>query len=291
MKKAPYYFLALVFIASSCQSKKEGDSNEVAEFDKKTEEISTEIKSSVPTLSAPDEFAAKLQATGADYVSSIINSPDKVGEYLENADEKKAVNLGIYMANLAYTSAYNENADSKKLIDAIIELSSSLGIERGVMSGISERYADNKGAAQIENYVNEMSAKAHESLRANGRHRLGAIAYAGFYTEGLHMALEIITNYPDDFPDDLRQQLMVPLYHIILSQSKNIDAIKGYLEANIDGVENTPYYNDLSNMQTIYADIDYEQILNSQDLNYIETDEVIISLAKTIREMRARLVE
>lgn len=280
-----------MIIASSCQTKKENDSEDTKEFDRKTEAISIEIKSKVPTLPAPDEFAAKLQNTGADYISTIINSPDKATQYLDAADEKKAVNLGIYLANLAYTAAYNEQDDSKKLIDAIVELSSSLGVERSVMSAISERYANTEEASEVESYVNEMSAKAHEALRTNGRHRLAAIAYAGFYIEGLNMALEIIRNYPDDLGDDLRRQLMVPLYHSILSQNINIEAIKGYLAENIEGVENTPYYNDLNKMEKIYSEIDYKKILDSQDLNYIETDSTIISLAKTISEMRARLIE
>lgn len=290
MKNVVYLFLSVLFFASSCQTK-DGSTEEEKKYDAKTEKIEAEIKSSVPVLPSPDEFAAKLQATGADYMSSVINSPEKTSVYLEGADEKKAVNLGIYLANLSYTIAYNEDEDSKKLVDAIIELSSSLGIERSIMSGIAQRYAATEGTQDVENYVNEMSAKAHENLRTNGRHRLAAIAYAGFYIEGLNMALEIIVNYPSDMPDDLRQQLMVPLYHAILTQNKNIKSIKGYLEANIEGVENTPYFNDLSKMEKIYGEIDYKKILESQDLNYIETDPTIISLAKTISEMRARLVE
>lgn len=290
MKNKIYFFLAILFLSSSCQTKND-NSDEVNEFDKKTEKIQAEMKSSVPALPSPDEFAAKLHSTGADYISSVINSPDNATSYLQGADEKKAVTLGIYLANLAYTSAYNEDADSKKLINAIIELSSSIGIERSVMGSIAERYANKEESSEVENYVNEMSSKAHETLRTNGRHRLAAIAYAGFYIEGLNMALEIIRNYPDDLPTDLRQQLMVPLYHAILSQNKNIGAIKNYLGANIEGVENTPYFNDLTKMEKIFSEIDYKKILETQDLNYIETDPTIISLAKKISEMRARLVK
>ncbi len=284
------YLLSILFFVSSCQTKTE-NSDEAKDSDEKTKEIETEIKSVVPVLPSPDKFAGQLKATGADYMNSAINSPEKVEVYMAAGDEKKAAVLGIYLANLAYTTAYQENEESKKIVDAIIELSSSLGIERGVMSMIAERYAANEDASEIESYVNEMSAKAHESLRAKGKHRLAAIAYAGFYIEGLNTALEIIRNYPEDLPTDLRQQLMVPLYHNILSQKKNIGAIKGYLEANIKGVENTPYFNDLTNMEKIYSEIDYKKILDSQDLNFIETDPTIISLAKTIREMRTRLVE
>lgn len=291
MKKIFYFLLAVIFTATSCQTNSDESSEEKQEFDKKSEEIVAEIKTTVPTLPSPDEFAAKLQATGADYISGIINSPEKTGSYLAAADEKKAATLGVYLADLAYTTAYNENGDSKKLVDAIIELSSNLGVERSVMHTISERYANDEQAKEVESYVNEMSAKAHEALRTSGRHRLAAITYAGFYIEGLNIALEIIRKYPTDLPDDLRQQLMVPLYHSILSQNKNIEAVKSYLEANIDGVENTPYYNNLNKMEKIYSEIDYKTILESQDLNYIESDPTIISLAKTIIEMRAGLVE
>ena len=291
MKKIIYFLLAGMFMASSCTTKSDENSEAEKEFDKKSEVIETEIKSAVPMLPNADEFAARLQATGADYMAIVINNPEKADTYLVASDEKKAVNLGIYLANLAYTTAYNEEEDSKKLVDAIIELSSNLGVERSVMHSISERYANDDEATKVEGYVNEMSAKAHETLRTSGRHRLAAIAYAGFYIEGLNMALEIIINYPNDMPNDLRQQLMVPLYHAILSQNKNVSAIKTYLASNIEGVENTPYYNDLTKMEKIYSEIDYDKIIKSQDLSLIESDPTITSLAQTISEMRARLVE
>ena len=292
MRNVYYLLLALIIFGSSCQTKDSSNADEVADFDDQTEKIDNEREASVPTLPAPDVFAARLQSTGADYVDSNINDAAKVSQYLNGPEEKVAVNLGVYLANLAYSSAYRESETSTQLLNSIVELSSSLGIERGIMSGIAERYNNNSEVPDsVKNYLRQMSDKAHDNLRASGRDRLAAIAYAGFYIEGLNMALNIVSSYPEDFPTELRQQLLVPIYHYILSQKDNIGMIKTYLEANIEGVQETPYFNDLNKMEKIYSEIDYEKILNSQDLNYIETDEKINELAQTIREMRARIVE
>ena len=56
-------------------------------------------------------------------------------------------------------------------------------------------------------------------------------------------------------------------------------------------MQETPYYNDLTMLEEIYSEIDYDKILNSQDLTIIETDDNTIKLAIKIREMRVRVVE
>lgn len=291
MKKVYYILMALIVFGSSCKTST-NESDEVKDYDEKTEKIGAELKSSVPTLPSPSQIAANLQATGADFLATNINNTDNAAAYMEGSEEKIAVNMGIYFANLAYTTAYSEKEASEKLLYAVVEMAAKLGTERSVIAGLADKYKSHVEVSDsTKSYLNEMNTNAQENLRASGRHRLAAISYAGFYIEILHMQLGIINSYPKDFPEDLRQQLLVPIYHSILSQKEDIGKIKTYLGSNIEGVENTAYYNDLGKLEELYSQIDYAKILESQDLNHIETDPTIVSLAKTIRDMRARLVE
>jgi len=283
MKNVFYFLFALIIFTSSCQTKSDSDKN--TEVGEQTQET----KAPAPVLPAPDEFAANLQATGADYVDILVANPGNTQQYLDTSEEKVAVNLGVYLADLAYTTAYGETETSKEILSAIVKLSDHLGVK---MEKVVEGYTSNiEEPDSLKKYLRKINATAYNSLITSGKDRLAATAYAGFYIERLNIALGVISSYPEDFPNELRQQLLVPVYHSVLSQQKNIGKIKEYLKSNIEGVQETPYYNDLTMLEEIYSEIDYDKILNSQDLTIIETDDNTIKLAIKIREMRVRVVE
>jgi len=292
MRHTFYSLLLLAFIGTACQSKKDTKSDEISELDQQTAEIVEEVKARVPQFPTPDEFAARLQATGADYFDNIINDPEKANKYVNDAEEKVAVNLGIYFADLAYSSAYGQRETSMKLVEAIVSLSNRLGIEKGVMMTVAERYDKYVEVPDsVKLYIQEMSEKATDNLVTMGRHRITAIAYAGLYIEALHMGIGIIRNYPTDVPASMRQQLLVPVYHFILRQKQDITDVRDYLDDYIEGVQETPYYNDLIKLEELYAEVDYDKIMDSQDLNLIENDPNLVELAKTVDVMRSRLID
>ena len=283
MKNVFYFLFAIIIFGSSCQTKSDSDQN--TEVDEQTKET----KAPAPKFPAPGDFAAKLLGTGADYVDILPNNPGNTQQYLDAPVEKTAVNLGVYLADLAYTTAYGETESSKEILSAIVQLSSRVGIEmKTVVAGYTSNLEDSDSLIM---YLQKIDSTAYNGLIDSGQDRLAAIAYAGFYIERLNIALGVISSYPEDFPDDLRQKLLVPVYHAVLSQKKNVGKIKKYLAANIEGVQETPYYNDLTNMEKFYSEIDYDKILNSQDLSMIETDDNTIKLAIKIREMRIRIIE
>ena len=283
MKNIFYILFAFIIFASSCQTKSDADNN--AEVEEQTQET----KAPAPEFPEPGEFAAKLQATGADYLDVLPNNPGNTQQYLDASVEKAAVNLGVYLADLAYTTSYGETEASKEILSAIVELSSHVGVEMDkVVAGYTSNLEDSDS---LKVYMRKINLTAYKGLIDSGQDRLAAIAYAGFYIERLNIALGVISSYPEDFPNDLRQQLLVPVYYAVLSQKANVGEIKAYLAANIEGAEATPYYNDLTNMEELYSKIDYDKILNSQDLTLIETDDNIIKLAIKIREMRIRVIE
>jgi len=292
MRNVFYFLLALVMLGASCQSKKDSKSDEASEFDQQAKEITQKMQSTVPTFPPPDEFAAKLNATGADYFDNIINDPAKADQYVGAEEIKAAANLGVYFADLAYTSSYQQRDESMKVLDAIIKLSNRLGIERGIMLVVAERYNDYVEVPDsVKAYIREMSEKVNDNLKIMGRERLVAIAYAGLYVEALNMGVGIVTNYPDDLPKEMRQQLLIPVYQFVLGQKDDISKVRDYLDNYIEGVQETPYYDNLMKLEKLYGEIDYDKILETQDLSLIESDPKIKELADTIREMRANVVK
>jgi len=67
-----------------------------------------------------------LKQSGVKYNKAILNSPDNTSKY--NSTYKKALNLGIYGADLGYTNIYGENAEGIRYLSSIKSLANDLSI-------------------------------------------------------------------------------------------------------------------------------------------------------------------
>src|SRR5690606_18850148 len=70
------------------------------------EEVVNSILEQIPS---PLEISVLLKESGVDYNSRVINSPSNISRY--HSTYQKALNLGIYGADLGYTNIYGQNAE------------------------------------------------------------------------------------------------------------------------------------------------------------------------------------
>lgn len=87
------------------------------------EEAVTSILEQIPS---PLEISMLLKQSGARYNQSILNPPGNISKY--NSSYKKALNLGIYGADLGYTNIYEENVEGIRYLSAIKTLANDLSI-------------------------------------------------------------------------------------------------------------------------------------------------------------------
>src|SRR5688572_23810431 len=132
--------LCLVFLSTlvlSCQKSKEG-----SEESKVSTSFEAERTAFFSNLATPGEVAAGLQATAAEFNANLMNDP-KLSAGYATSDVKAAANLGIYLADLNYSVAYKQSANTKDLFTASQELSQAIGIQQSVLTFLAKRYNDN----------------------------------------------------------------------------------------------------------------------------------------------------
>ena len=116
MKKLSYAFvLALTTsIFFSCgggnQGTEESDGETLAALESFVEE---EFDYPIPTSY---EVVNMLQKANANFVFNITNNPDNVANY--ETQWQKAMNLGVYGADLSYASTYNKSEETAQFLDA-----------------------------------------------------------------------------------------------------------------------------------------------------------------------------
>jgi hypothetical protein len=222
--------LLLGSLTLSCQKSKENSEDQAAAPDSTT--FTNERNTFFSNLLAPTEAAAELQATGAEFNASLMHDPKKSSQYASD-QVKAAANMGIYLADLNYSVAYKQTANTKAHFTAAHELSKAIGLEQGTLDFLAQRYNDNIAHNDsVKSVMRDLLTKSTQGLQGTDREKFAGIAMAGYQIENLHLALGVIDAYPDDLlPSDARTVILVPIYKMVLGQKENIQTIYDFLKS------------------------------------------------------------
>jgi hypothetical protein len=187
------FLIPLAFGVCSCSSSSdEVNSQEAVEL--VTEELVEEATNDnvfyqMPT---PNELFAVLKNNDAPFNKEILNDVSNSGNYLTKLS--KALNFGIFTADLAYATSKGSFEDAASLFEAIKSLSKDLEIENAIDQIIFERLKENLENANADSLFylsNETYYSAFSYLEENDRQDvLGMIAVGG-WIEGLHIILNL----------------------------------------------------------------------------------------------------
>ncbi|MFZ2905613.1 MAG: hypothetical protein WAZ98_05370 [Cyclobacteriaceae bacterium] len=284
--------LFLTVLMLSCQKNKEN-----TEETQVTESFDQQRDAFFANLMTPGNLAAGLQATAAEFNANLMNDPKSSAGYA-TSDVKAASNLGVYLADLNYSIAYKQSANTKELFTAAQELSKAIGIEQTVLGFLSKRYSDNlaqNDSAKV--VVDELFKKSTADLKGTDREKLVGVAMAAYLIENLHLAVGILESYPKDMlPEDARMQILIPVFRIVLEQQQNIETTYGFLQSISDPTNpeknpNYAYYATAFNeLIDVYKKLDVdEKIANNQGLDLMK-DSVVTELSAKINAIRNKIV-
>src|SRR5687767_8922170 len=127
LKKSHLVFLSATFFLISCGEEKK---EEVLDEEVTTDTLSIDTKASLGgirvSIPSPLEVTAEIANAGFNYDKGILNPSSKASGYSTNA--QKALNLGVYGADLGYITVYNQSQDLLEYLKQISKLASDLGI-------------------------------------------------------------------------------------------------------------------------------------------------------------------
>jgi hypothetical protein len=289
MKKLVYslFAVALVF---ACQKKS-------VEETQATQSFEAEKNAFAAYLKTASEAAARLQATGAEFNAALMHDPSKATSYA-NHPVKAAANLGIYLADLNYSVAYQQGANTQQLFDAAYSLSKAIGVDQQVLDFLMQRFSANiQQNDSVKAVLVDLFARSTGNLEDAERERLVGIAMSAYQIENLHLALGLIETYPKDMlPEDARTQILVPVYRMVLDQKGNVQTIANFLKANADPLDadknpNYPYYaNALQELIQVYDRLNIEdKLANNQGLELMN-DAVAAELSQKVKAIRDKVV-
>lgn len=180
------------------------------------------IKKIIYSIPSPTEMASLLMKSGVEFNLDLLNSTDRVDNYATS--DQRAINLGIYGADLRYTSMYGQDQPSIYYAAAVKKLAKELGVEGAIDDDLYQRLEDNRHNRDsmltiVSNSYNDLDAY----LKENDRQEVSALVIAGGWLEGMYLACAHHTSGNDLLRDRIAEQKYVLGDLINLMDSYNKD--------------------------------------------------------------------
>jgi hypothetical protein len=194
MKLVIRHFLILLvalFIVTACKQGTKPASSQSSENQKLNKaEIKEGLKEVAFPLPEPFQVYNMLNDIGATYLGSVMNPVQNVDNYLK--DKSKALNIGVYAADLGYATTYNNQADFKAYSTVLKSLVDDLGvsIDYSVLQNEEnkEKFA-NKDT--LVGFITNVFYDTYSFLYAESTPSLAGLMATGAWVEGLYITTHI----------------------------------------------------------------------------------------------------
>ena len=196
--KTLYTYLLITFFALSIASCSNSNESEVSDTDEvvnqavedsTTDDVDNHMFYQVPT---PNELFAVLKNAEVSYNRENLNDISNVNKYETKAS--KALNFGVYTADLAYVTSLGQMDDASKFFETIRTMSKDLEIENAVDEVVLKRLQsnlENSNADSLFYLSNETYYNAYSYLEENDRRDVLALIVVGGWIEGLNIILNL----------------------------------------------------------------------------------------------------
>jgi hypothetical protein len=142
------------------------------------------------SIPSPIETSSLLQKAGATYDADFLNPIENVSKY--NSTSGKALNLGVYGADLSFTSIFDQTQESMLYLKCTNKLASGLGISGAFgESTISRIEANQENRDSLLQIISDAFWASDSYLKENDRPNTSALIVAGGWVEGLYIATRV----------------------------------------------------------------------------------------------------
>ena len=243
----------------SCGSASKEENTNTEDFQSE-DTLKDQISDIMDNLPSPSEIPYLLQATGAEFNQSLVNDSKKVDQYTLKND-KAALNLGVYAADIGYLSSYEKTQESITYMATVKTLADKLGVIGSYDMSEMDRFESNiANKDSLTSILDNSVKKTKDYLKDDSRDKLAALVLTGSFIEGLYISTGLIKSYPKNLlPDDSRNLVLTPLIRVILEQEKSVDELVKML-ATVEQVDPiTTLSADLTSLQASYRALDIEE--------------------------------
>ncbi|MBN1143119.1 MAG: hypothetical protein JXA72_01805 [Bacteroidales bacterium] len=185
------FMLTALFFLFSCKGGNKPSEQDQAAADSLSKELlASDIKEVLYPLPTPFDITKMLNEIGATYTPKILNGTNQVEKYI--TEQSKALNLGIYGADLAYAATYQQQQDIQTYLNAIKSLADQLGVTYDYSILLSDEYKtkfENKDT--LTEIITNTIYDTYQFLDQKSNPDLAVNMVAGVWVELMYIATNI----------------------------------------------------------------------------------------------------
>lgn len=278
-------------LLTSCGGKKDDvNKDEIVETVDTVKSSVLNVGGELFSVPSPIQTALLIQKSGISYDKSTLHASNKVNTF--TTDFSKALNLGIYGADLGYVSLYNQTQDALGYLASVKQLADKLGISAAFDASTMERIKNNvtnKDSMMVLVGIAYRGSDAY--LKNNQRTGISSLILTGGWIESMHFSVTAYTTKPTE-----------GVRFRIAEQKQALGSLIKIL-SNSQGPEVVALTNQLTELSKIYDGIEFKYNFvepvtdTTKKLTYINsTTEVIVSdaqitqITEKIKEIRNKII-
>ncbi len=209
-----------------------------------------------------------IYQSGAAYIASLSNGPEKAGEYITQRD--KVLNLGVYATDLCYATTYMMKQKTMDYLEASKTLIEDLGISTTFNITYAERIEENiNDRDSLIQVVTESFDDTYNYLVDNQQDVLARLVVCGSWIEGIYITTNVAAKAVDN----------TAFLEALAKQKTSLNELVRLLEQVKDVDEVSDLYEGLHEIQEFY-----------EGVGDIMTDEQHKILSEKIAVLRASIV-
>ena len=236
--------LSILLSIAACKnqkSSKSGKGNEVVL--EKTEGKDAIIRdiSDYP-LPTAFEVTTLLIDAGASYILDLCNNADNVDKYINL--RSKALNLGVYGADLSYAATYKQTQETMQYLNASAKLIDDLQISSFDENLVKKVEGNIDNLDSLITLISDSFYSTYEYLMSNEQDELSILVMAGSWIEALYITTQISIISADN----------EKIVEIINEQSTSLDKLLEVMAPVSESDMSADIFNELIVLQGIYRD-------------------------------------
>jgi hypothetical protein len=274
MKKAIAVVMLPVLILSlsglnSCRNKtdkkKEMTKLEISQVDT----INNEIEKNVYPLPTSAEVIKMLSELEVGYIIGISNPVDNAKKYLTST--QKAINIGVFGADLSYATLYNIQQEVIHYLDAIRSLAGELNMSQIYDETLYDRIKQNiDNKSELVKILKEAFNKTYAFLSDNDQQPLALLVVGGAWVEGMYLTTHV---------SEAAYQI-AGISKVLLDQKQSFDLFEQIAEPYMEDAQIKDFVDKLDPIRKVYAGLGTS--LTNQD---------ITDITKAIGTIRSQIVQ
>ena len=185
------------FEKSKTGDSEQKDSNlEMIDISDWKSEINEDLLFLIPT---PGEIIERFYEADIQYKPDMVNSVDHLDDYLDSRSQ--ALNLGVYIADLAYSAKFGRLGECIDYLEAIKSLGTQVGVSSRIFESLLTRAKENINIVDSLVYIsNEAFLQMFNFFEISKKENTLAIVSTGAYIESLYLVLQFVEEYSENDP-------------------------------------------------------------------------------------------